>query len=178
MPDAPPTNPYPSTGPARGLIGRVRTGDIINAGRALCSYYWSVPKPSGGGTCRWCSQSTASKRLYWHKECARWYLTAKGVTVHAGTSKPLVRIGGGCEECGSDYQIEIDHRISLMVARRLRNAGRRNWWRAWTPANLRPLCHECHRQKTRNDREIMRRLDAGVAPERALQRVSLQRRLF
>lgn len=200
-----PTNPYPRSGPARGLIGRVRSGDVFDDGRALCSYRWGVPRT--GGTCRWCRNPTASKRLSWHTECIQWYAIAKGVTVYPGTRMPLVRsqaeidayherraerhrryldsqevedlppLVGDCEMCGGrEGGIEIDHRVALGVARRMRTRGDRRWWRAWTPANLRPLCHACHAQKTKSDRQIMRLLDAGVEPELALRGESTQMR--
>ena len=62
-----------------------------------------------------------------------------------------------CAECGDGYS-DVDHTVALSVAHEHRRAGARRWWRAWTPGNLRPLCHVCHAQKTGADRRELSRL--------------------
>lgn len=184
-------NIYPRSGPARGLIFRLREGSvIIPDGRALLRTTFVPNQPRLKiGDCQWCFQPTGNKRRQWHDECARWYLAAKGQTRHAGGSIPLLitrkawsaamRLRSrwrdknpdtpisecphphaenfDCAECGAPYWDEIDHRIPLSIGRVLRAEGDPRWWHAWTPGNLRPLCHKCHAAKTRGDRARLAR---------------------
>ena len=60
----------------------------------------------------------------------------------------------GCAECGEPYS-EVDHTAALSVAWERRRHGDRRWWRAWIPANLRPLCSKCHSCKTGADRRAL-----------------------
>ena len=51
--------------------------------------------------------------------------------------------------------MELDHRLAINVARALDPAALR---RAFAQENLRWLCRECHRRKTRFDRRLARYL--------------------
>ena len=62
-----------------------------------------------------------------------------------------------CVECG-EAGSETDHHLALSVAHEHRLLGDTRWWRAWTPSNLRPLCHGCHATKTGSDRRELARL--------------------
>ena len=159
-----------------------------NSGRNLISYEVKRWMPPGkwdgqhiGGTCRWCRQPTENIRKFWHKDCIAWYLTATGSVkppdgrVHKGPlwenteweeyedweGKKRRRKVTLCCECKTEPYSEIDHIKALSIAWELRKRGDRRWWRAWTPGNLRPLCHECHNLKTREDRGELSRLQKG-----------------
>ena len=123
------------------------------------------------GTCTWCDE-TCDKRRRWHPECAVTYLVAKGMVVHAGTGRPVIK-ETPCAECGlpfgthrqgpMDYfGFEIDHELALSVAWERRRLGDARWWRAWTINNLRWLCRPCHVAKTAADRRELARLEAKV----------------
>ena len=144
------------------------------------------------GDCQWCFQPTGNKRRQWHDDCARWYGVAKGRTRYgnipllithaqwkAGIKRRWEWLDGDldremkdcphphpesfdCEECGEPWWDEIDHRIALSIARKMRAAGDRRWWRAWTPGNLRPLCRKCHAAKTRGDRARLARFGGAT----------------
>ena len=93
------------------------------------------------GVCRWCYELTASPKTRWHRYCLNLYWVASG--------QPPSEIHHTlCEICG-DVADELDHRLSIEVARGL---GRAALLRAFVPGNLRWLCHDCHRRKTRQDR--------------------------
>ena len=146
------SNPYPSSGPIRGLLNRRRLGFWTGSGRALLDYY--LPGVSGVpfGICRWCEQPLpGDRRSKWHRSCAVAYLVAKGKVVHAGLGRRPLIGKGRCEVCRAKGK-EIDHRTALSVARQLEAMGDRKWWRAWTVGNLRWLCRPCHREKTNSDR--------------------------
>ena len=79
--------------------------------------------------------------------------------------------GWRCALCGEDRRLraegegktlsieyEVDHAVSLVLAHEHRELGDPKWWRAWTPDNLRVLCHECHVRKTGEDRREINRL--------------------
>ena len=122
-----------------------------------------------------------TKRHQWHKDCVAWFLAATGSVkppdgrVHKGplwshtrwdewvdwNDKKRRKKVTLCCECKKEPYTEIDHILALSIAWELRKRGDRRWWRAWTPGNLRPLCHECHRLKTREDRAELSRLQKG-----------------
>lgn len=159
-----------------------------NSGRNLISYEVKRWMPPGkwqgayvGGVCRWCRQPTENIRKFWHKDCIAWYLSATGSVkppdgrVHKGplwenftwqeyedwTGKKRRRKVTLCCECKTEPYSEVDHIRALSIAWELRKRGDRRWWRAWTPGNLRPLCHDCHNLKTRTDRRELSRLQKG-----------------
>lgn len=116
-------------------------------------------EPPVPGVCRWCYQKTASPRARWHNYCLNFYWVASG-------QQPEEIQHTLCEICGNSAD-ELDHRLSIEVARRL---GRDALLRAFIPDNLRWLCRECHRHKTRQDRRLARflrfcRLDWQMAKE-------------
>ncbi len=93
------------------------------------------------GLCRWCAEPAARIVLTWHSYCLTAYRIASG--------QKSDRIETDlCEICGSEAD-ELDHRLSITVAKTL---GISALIRAFTPQNLRWLCQQCHRQKTRQDR--------------------------
>lgn len=199
--EAPRPNRYPRSGPARGLIVRLRAGEYHGAGR--CLIHGMLSRTLRGAAlrtnaCVWCGEPLA-RRGNWHGECVRAYLAAKGATVYPGgrtlllslaehdrhwrdrfawwTANPTrprsecpVVLKFPCDECGrTDAGVEVDHRLALSVAHERRELGCRRWWRAWTLANLRPLCHECHATKTGADRRelaaLRRELAARASPQ-------------
>ena len=119
--------------------------------------------PRDGGRCTWCGDPTRGKAYRWHPDCVFAYRCAIGSTQGLG---PAVWDAEkrGCATCGSRKQLEVEHRIALGVAARI-------WTphvvlRAWSLRNIQLLCHECHRAKTKLDRQEMVRMDrarrAGV----------------
>ena len=159
-----------------------------NSGRDLIKYEVQKDMPGGrfqgvyaGGKCRWCGQPTKTLRHQWHKDCVAWFLAARGLVkppegrVHKGphwqhtrweewtdwNGKKRRRKVTLCCECKTEPYTEVDHIRALSIAWELRKRGDRRWWRAWTPGNLRPLCHDCHNLKTRTDRRELSRLQKG-----------------
>lgn len=148
------TNPYPDSGPIRGLLGRLRAGDVSHEGRTLVK---DLPRRTPG-TCRWCAQSTEGYRASWHNRCVRFYELMSGSTSRWSPGAWV------CDECGTTRALlEIDHRVALSVARERQLAGDPRWWLAWLPGNLRVLCHACHTAKTTSDRQSLKRLRAARA---------------
>ena len=176
-------NRYPGSGPARGLIRRIRAGEITDKGRDLVGIVRAGQKR---GTCCWCGEPT-NPRAGWHEPCVRAYLAARAATSYTGGQDPLIRTREQLEElyawnaryparwqenphrimcaaCGDRGFRETDHVIALAIAREHRRLGDKRWWRAWTLANLQPLCGSCHADKTAVDRvEIARLRRADVA---------------
>ena len=97
------------------------------------------------GVCRWCGDLAPTPDLTWHPYCLTAYLVASG-------QRPDRMASSECEMCGGQSS-EIDHRLSISVAAALGPAA---LIRAYTPENLRWLCHECHRRKSRQDRALVR----------------------
>ena len=98
-------------------------------------------EPPTNGICRWCYEPTVSIRIRWHLYCLNAYRVASGQ--HPDEIQRTL-----CEICG-DPSDEIDHRLAIGVARTLGPAA---MLRAFTLDNLRWLCRNCHRRKTRQDR--------------------------
>lgn len=187
-------NPYPRSGPIRGLLMRIRLEDGLRRnGRALIRSVGFLPKRSRKN-CVWCCEPLTGRARSWHPECVKAYLVATGAVRFAG-GYPYVIEPGRCADCGRDpieedgvgddgvtrrdpnwlmgiYGFEVDHRIALSVAHELRRAGDRRWWWAWTVRNLRWLCHECHAKKTGADRRTLARL------RRELSGVPIQTSIF
>ena len=177
-------NRYPRSGPVRGLLRRIRDGSVHrNTRRSLVQTVWA-PARGPRGTCVWCGEPTENSRTSWHKACVRAYLIARGQTTkYAGSSLNILlsqdehaeqiaflRENPGkwkgmphreklrCALCEKHGGSEVDHRVSLAVARELRRLGDRNWWKAWTLQNLQSVCHECHVSKTKKDNALLREL--------------------
>ena len=106
-------------------------------------------EPPRNGICRWCYEPTAHIRTRWHLYCLNAYRVASG-------QRPEEIQHTLCEMCG-DRSDELDHRLSINVARALGPAA---MLRAFTPGNLRWLCRICHRRKTRQDRLLAKFLTA------------------
>ena len=68
-------NPYPRSGPARGLLRRIQTREFRNAGRDLVGPVSGLT--GAAGTCVWCGQEAEGRRR-WHDPCARAYRIARG----------------------------------------------------------------------------------------------------
>ena len=105
--------------------------------------------PPVKGVCRWCYELTASPTTRWHRYCLNAYRVASGQ--HPDEIQHTL-----CEICG-DPSDEMDHRLAIEVARALGPAA---MLRAFTPDNLRWLCRDCHRRKTRQDRRLAKFLSA------------------
>ena len=106
-------------------------------------------EPPVYGICRWCYEPTASIKTRWHRYCLNAYRVASGQ--HPDEIQHTL-----CEICG-DPSDEIDHRLAIEVARAL---GLAAMLRAFTLDNLRWLCRDCHRRKTRQDRLLAKFLSA------------------
>ena len=170
----------------RGLLRRLP--DALSSGRRLVHYAIPYNESPTYGICQWCERPTETKRRTWHTDCLRVYFMAKGQTVYSGGGRvPLYTTDRKhfkrirhvflwkrqnpdtdplmcpdierCVQCVDRQGIEIDHIVALSVAREARRLGCRKWWVAWLPMNLRPLCHECHCEKTRADRSLLRKLE-------------------
>ena len=166
-----PKNLYPRSGPIRGLIRYVRlhygeNPDRECSGRGLLYVTSNLGKRTRG-ICGWCGQPAPSKRHLWHPLCNRWYYAATGMTYYDNDDLlKWERKPGGwllCAECKVEqkYYYEIDHTLALSIAWELRRLRYRKWYRAWTPTNLRLLCRECHREKTRADRAELAKLQVS-----------------
>ena len=117
------------------------------------------------GVCRWCGDPTATLDLTWHRYCLDAYRVASG-------QKPDQMQVTMCEGCGGAAD-EVDHRLAINVARAL---GPQALRRAFTQENLRWLCHECHRRKTRLDWRLARYLrDCSMDWRRALRALRTNR---
>ena len=102
-------------------------------------------EPPVAGICRWCYELTASPKTRWHLYCLNAYRVSSG-----------------------QHPDEIDHRLSIQVARALGPAA---MLRAFTLDNLRWLCRSCHRRKTRQDRRLAKFLAACSLDWYAAQRL-------
>lgn len=106
-------------------------------------------EPPRNGICRWCYEHTSHIRTRWHPYCLNAYRVASGQ--HPDEIQKTL-----CEMCGGPPE-EIDHRLSIVVARAL---GPDAMLRAFTLDNLRWLCRSCHKRKTRQDRLLAKFLTA------------------
>ena len=132
----------------RGLALHHRRHPSKHARRlVLRTARWSDPPVRG--ICRWCGDLTATIDLTWHLYCLDAYRVASG-------QKPSHLQMTMCEGCGGAAD-ELDHRLAINVARALGPEALR---RAFTQENLRWLCRECHRRKTRLDWRLARYLRA------------------
>ena len=152
-------NPYPRSGPARGLLRRIQTREFRNAGRDLVGPVSGLT--GAAGTCVWCGQEAEGRRR-WHDPCARAYRIARG------RQDVPVAPPEWCAGCGADIRQqglcpELDHVLSLACAHEVRTRGRPDWWKAWTAANLRQLCRPCHLAKTQADNLQLASLRYGPA---------------
>ena len=133
----------------RGLIIHSERHRATKYPRRLVNRTASWGEPPVNGKCRWCYEQTASMNTRWHMYCLNAYFVASG-------QKPAEIQLTLCEICGDEAD-EIDHRLSIVVARAL---GPDAELRAFTLANLRWLCQVCHRRKTRQDGIIARAIRA------------------
>ena len=143
---------YPSTRSIRGLIKRAKAlPEYSPSGRAIVN---GLPplKFRTKGECWWCKQPCDSRRV-WHDDCFIAYGVASGGVYYSNTS--IRYTDGNCVVCGDCMDIEVDHFISLAVAREYKKHGQKGWWKAWTLNNLRPLCRACHLKKTADDRRLL-----------------------
>ena len=90
-----------------------------------------------------------SINIRWHQYCLNAYRVASG-------QRPDDIQHTLCEVCGGPSD-EMDHRLAIEVARAL---GPSAMIRAFTLDNLRWLCRNCHRRKTRQDRQLAKFLSA------------------
>ena len=119
------------------------------------------------GICRWCYEPTAGIKLRWHLYCLNAYRVASG-------QRPDNIQRTLCEICGGPSD-EIDHRLAIEVARALGPAA---MIRAFTLDNLRWLCRDCHRRKTRQDRQLAKFLSACSLDWYGAQRIRRRYRLW
>ena len=155
---------------ARSLVRRIREAEEYYAD--LLPTTWprrqlirSIHVKDVRGTCKFCGLPTDRPRQMWHKECVVAYKVATGDhSIWWSYQSPNdPKAPGQCAACRTRRAVwEIDHIVPLGVAARRYHLGDRRWWRAWWVENLQWLCRECHLQKTREDRQLMRDLDNGV----------------
>ena len=131
------------------------------------SFQYEKKKP---GCCRWC-RLPVKGRKHWHRACGLMFTACSGsVSNIYGT--PVIPVQS-CETCGAAYtakrvpwhlrfedswkdqdcfpgHLELDHRIAISVAR---TKGPDAFVRAFLPGNLRWLCGDCHKEKTKLDRK-------------------------
>ena len=170
-------NKYPKSGPIRGLIKAAKNNDINDKYRALYSNASWLPRKFG--TCRWCGQPIGHKRALWHDDCFSAY--SIGTTNNSYIvlyfreeyKKNKDDRHSNCEECGKKFGFKLykewDHRVALSIARERRRLGYRDWWKAWHVSNLRALCHDCHSEKTRQDRLELKKIRKEVKDGKKVQ---------
>ena len=117
------------------------------------------------GICRWCYELTASPSTRWHLYCLNAYRVVSGQ--HPDEIQHTL-----CEICG-DPSDEMDHRLAIEVARAL---GPEAMLRAFTLDNLRWLCRDCHRRKTRQDRRLAKFLSVCSMDLHSARRLMRQHR--
>lgn len=112
------------------------------------------------GICRFCGESTDSKRRNWHPECIPQWQVA--TTVSMARQAAFDKCGGKCEACGREHKVndtrgwQHDHIVPLWKAPRE--------LQYWLVGNLQVLCAApCHQRKTA--REARERADARKGPE-------------
>ena len=132
----------------RGLVLHHRRHPADHS-RRLVNRTTRWKEPPANGICRWCYERTAHIKTRWHPYCLNAYRVASGQ--HPDEIQHTL-----CEICG-DPSDEMDHRLAINVARAL---GPATMLRAFTPDNLRWLCRNCHRRKTRQDRRLAKFLTA------------------
>ena len=159
-----PANPaslYPRSRAVRALIRHARPESVLY-GRCITEpKHVSRSDPCEWRRCPWCGALSDGKPgAFWHPDCLRVYSSALGLTTYRNTNLRLVHPRGGpylsphCATCGVDggrEDIQVDHHLSLMVARAMQRDGARGWWKAWHYSNLRVLCSPCHKAKTAQD---------------------------
>lgn len=104
------------------------------------------------GTCKWCKRPCKPLRS-WHSDCVLAYNLSRGSTKWVDVRN--LDLPYECAICGCETSLEVDHTLSLAVARHL---GRRHLLRSFWFKNLRYLCHDCHACKTAADRRALKRL--------------------
>ena len=124
---------------------------------------WEEP-PQNGICCR-CYERTSNIKTRWHLYYLNAYRVASGQ--HPDEIQHTL-----CEICG-DPSDEMDHRLAIEVARALGPAA---MLRAFTLDNLRWLCRDCHRRKTRQDRRLAKFLSACSLDWRGARRLLNQNR--
>ena len=171
----------------RGLIRRVRAGARIDGRilsvRGLSQFYAGLDYAAR--ICQWCNESLDDepRRRYRHSECMIWRDAAESRVdpyqafkrrppPYNGTREEwdeYYRDAKGrsvCVDCGKtpgrmDRGLEIDHELPISVAAEL---GPEAVMRCFTPDNVRYLCHDCHVEKTKRDRVILKILRTGIEP--------------
>ena len=156
----------PETRAARALAmqARIHPANQLLDPRALVSpaANWRKAK----GMCPWCNQPSSEPQPGWHPMCRRNYFAARGATHYEvnGTATPLVA-KTPCAKCGAVAN-EIDHTVSLAVAR---NTSSTEMLKAWTVQNLQWLCASCHSSKTTTDiRSNRQKTPHGKAMQRSM----------
>ena len=131
---------------ALALQARVHPANPLLDPRALVSpaANWRKKK----GMCPWCNEPSSEPQPGWHPLCRRYYFAARGATYYEvnGIATPLAA-KTPCAKCGG-AATEIDHIVSLAVAR---NTSNTEMLKAWTVQNLQWLCASCHSSKTAAD---------------------------
>ena len=156
----------------RGLVARVRCGAVVQDRRLVDT---GLGFRRSYKVCTWCQRPTDEpRRRYWHSECAVWH-GASRCSINPHTAKKLRNIpysptrevyeeyfsdyDPSCVQCGSTKLPEIEHELAISVAVAL---GPDAIIRAFMPDNLRWMCHDCHVEKTRRDRLILKMVKGTI----------------
>lgn len=152
----------------RGLRGLVRYAKFAQSYNPRALITWNVVN-GPAGFCKWCGQECDEpKRKRWHSHCTQWAVTATGGYPY----QLLYKKPHECSVCGKQTwsihprfyggkdTAEYDHTLAISVAREL---GGRFVLRAFTPHNIRRLCHDCHAAKTGADRALLSMLRKAKA---------------
>lgn len=139
----------------RGLRGLVRHGYKKDGHIPRVLIPWSVLKATDG-VCTWCGwPPDEPRRKRWHSSCYAWALTATGgIPYQSVWDAEVTKYSCAVckQECGMG---ELDHTLAISVGQAM---GGRWTLRAFTPMNIRRLCHSCHVAKTKSDRAVLKML--------------------
>ena len=114
------------------------------------------------GICRWCDniinddRGIKSTRASWHPDCSEEYL----MYYNSRHIRKYIRKRdyGECAECGEyDPRFQIDHIRPLYEQKEI--PAEYVDWSYWDEKNLQTLCRKCHKIKTKEDMEKLRRLN-------------------
>ena len=151
----------------RGIVKHVLRPLRRRGPKALAHPGRAALGPTGGrmkrGTCHWCGYPAQTRRHMWHAAC-KLYAASMKCQITGSTYFfyfPDERREDRVCLCG-ERATELDHTLAIGVARRL---GLKAYLRSLMPDNLRWLCGDCHRAKTRFDRAWMSLLD-GREPKK------------
>ncbi len=129
-----------------------------------------APLRDGRRVCPMCGDVTASRRGWWHRECAALWNLATRPPVALRDLKAIA--GSRCWSCGLEGYVELEHIRPLWSL----TPDERRELRWWLPFNQQLLCAPCH--KAKSAREARERYDAQNPDTPAVRRRRDTRRLL